>query len=79
MQLYPEYDFEQIDLTPTKLSLMVLFQKIWEEENMEPQVSIPGGLQAWHVIVRLLAQLPKEHFKNWNEIKVISKQNHQSK
>ena len=35
MQLYPEYDFQQIDLTPTKLSPMVLFQNIWEE-NVEP-------------------------------------------
>ena len=78
-QLYPEYNSQRIVFTPTKLSLMVPFQKIWEEENVEHQVSAPGGLQAWHVIVRLLAQLPKELFKNWNEIEVISKQNHQSK
>ena len=45
-QLYPEYNLQQIDFTPTKLSLMVHFQKIWEEENVKPQVSPPRGLQA---------------------------------
>ena len=72
-QLYPEYDSQRIDFTPTKLSLMVFFQKIWEEENVDPQVSPPRGaykattlscLLHWYVIVRLLAQLPKELFKN---------------
>ena len=43
-QLYPEYSSQQIDFTPTKYLLMVPFQKIWEEENVEPQVSPPRGL-----------------------------------
>ena len=76
-QLYPEYDSQRTDFTPTELALMVPFQKIWEEENVEPQVSPPSGLTSllhWRIIVKLISQLPKERqalFKNWSEVEAI--------
>ena len=72
-QLYPENNSQRIDFTHTELSLLAPFQKIWEEENVEPQVSPPSGLTSllhWRIIISLLAQLPKERqalFRNWNE------------
>ena len=76
-QLYPEYDSQRTDFTPTELLLMVPFQKIWEEENVEPQVSPPSGLTSllhWRIIVNLVLKLPKERqalFKNGSETEAI--------
>ena len=55
-QLYPEYNLQWIDFTPTKLSLMVPFQKIWEEENVDPQVSPPTILACNCQIVSTITQ-----------------------
>ena len=76
-QWYPEKDLQRIDFTHTELALLVPFQKLWEEEDVEPQVSPPNGLTSllhWRIIVSLLAQLSKERqalLKNWNESEMI--------